>query len=235
MLLLGSLSFETLIMVVIIMLFSMGLHEYGHALMANWWGDPTPRSMGRLTPNPLVHINWLGFAMFVLIGFGILGSVPVQPRYMRDPRWGAFWTAFAGPLMNLAVAVAAAILFRVAVNIEILPPLFTQFIFLTIFFNLLLFLFNLLPFFPIDGWRMALALLPGVWLRREQIPAFVRFNMPPLSRFLQNPAYKWQDWAQISQAVLFVLIMMSFVLPSFNVLGALISGPLRGLMAFLTG
>lgn len=59
MLLLGSLSVETLIMVIIIMLFSMGLHEYGHALMANWWGDPTPRSMGRLTPNPLVHINWL--------------------------------------------------------------------------------------------------------------------------------------------------------------------------------
>lgn len=173
--------------------------------------------------------------MFVLIGFGILGSVPVQPRYMRDARWGAFWTAFAGPLMNLVVAVAAAILFRVAVNIEVLPPLFTQFIFLTVFFNLLLFLFNLLPFFPIDGWRMALALLPGVWLRREQIPPLVRFNMPPLARFLQNPAYKWQDWAQISQAILFVLIMMSFVLPSFNILGALISGPLRSLMGILTG
>lgn len=255
MLLFNQFSISSIIATVLVMLFSMSLHEFGHAAMATYWGDDTPRQQGRLTINPLVHINWIGFLMFVILGFGILGSVPVNPRNMRDPRWGSFWTSFAGPLMNLAIALGAALILRLAFP---QPVMGLQFLFngdqvpigsymgptqdlilllltTTVFWNILLFIFNLLPFFPIDGWRMVLALLPGYFMARPQVPAFIRQNIPPLSAFLQQPAYKWEQWAQISQFVLLFLIMLGFAVPSFNILGRLIFQPSNALMFQLLG
>lgn len=248
-------SVASIMATLLVLLFSMSLHEFGHAAMATWWGDDTPRRMGRLTLNPLVHINWIGFLMFVVVGFGILGQVPVNPARMRNPRWGSFWTSFAGPLMNLVTAIVCAIGLRLlfpvpstALNLYfygdvvpvgnylgVVPDTIGVFLIAGVFWNLLLFFFNLLPFFPIDGWRMVLALLPGYWLRRDQVPAAIRRNLPPLSQFLQEPAYKWQQWAMLSQMVLFGLIILSFVVPRFNVLGALISQPTYETMFRLIG
>src|SRR5262245_23625300 len=119
----------------------MGMHEFGHALMADYWGDPTPRRNGKLTPNPLAHINPFGFVFFLVLALGFvgqsnillllllivimmvarnqgpigafaLGYVSVNPYLMRNPRWGNFWTSFAGPLMNLALAIVSAIVLR---------------------------------------------------------------------------------------------------------------------------
>ncbi len=255
MLLFNNFSLETVLAVFIVLFFSMGLHEYGHALMATWWGDDTPRMMGRLTPNPLVHANWVGLLMFAIIGFGILGSVPVNARRMRDPRWGSFWTSFAGPLMNLGIAAACALVLRmvfppnaalaglglmfggrVSVGdfLGYLPDLVILLLTVGIYFNVLLFVFNLLPFFPIDGWHMVLALLPGYWLSREQVPAYIRQNLFPISRLLQEPAYQWQRWAQLSQMVLFFLILLSFT-RILNPLGALIGQPTGAILRFLIG
>lgn len=254
MLLFSQLPVASIIATILVMLFSMSIHEFGHAAMATYWGDDTAKRNGRLTLNPFVHINWIGFAMFVLIGFGILGSVPVNTSRMRNPRWGSFWTSFAGPLTNLGVAVVAAILLRIffaepVMGLQfflngdrvplgsyqgLIPDTIMMLLTATIFWNVLLFLFNLLPFFPIDGWHMILALLPGYWLRREQVPAFVR-GFYPISQFLQQPAYKWQQWAAASQIVLLILIMIGFVLPGFSILGRLIFVPAQQLWLSLIG
>jgi Zn-dependent protease len=252
-LLFSNFSLEAIIATILVMLLSMTVHEFAHAAMATYWGDDTPRAMGRLTLNPFVHINWIGFLMFIVVGFGILGSVPVNERRMRSPRWGSFWTSFAGPLANLTLAIFFGIAIRMLYDEPLylltyfygseVPALYDNplmqflglFLIAGVFWNLLLFFFNLLPFFPIDGWRMVLALLPGYWLRRDQVPAFVRQSIPPLSQFLQQPAYKWAQWAQVSQIILFILIMISFVAPRFNLLGAIISGPTFNLLFNILG
>jgi Zn-dependent protease len=247
-LLFGEFSLQYFIAVGLVLLIGMGWHEYAHALVADWWGDPTPRENGRITPNPLVHIYWPGWLMFVIIGFGILGYVPVNERRMRDPRWGAFWTALAGPVANLVMALVSAILLRLffdpfiafqylanpsAVNT---PIEFIGLLLITsVLFNALLFVFNLLPFFPIDGWRIVLALLPGRGMRYEVIPSFVHRNLAPIARFLQRPAYKWQEWAQLSQYVLLGLILLSFLPAVPNPLGEILGGATFGVMRLFLG
>jgi Zn-dependent protease len=256
MLLFGDFSLVSLLAIGIVLFFGMGLHEYAHALAANWWGDPTPREQGRLTPNPIVHINWVGWIMFLLIGWGILGSVPINPRRMRDPRWGSFWTSFAGPFSNLLQAAVYAIALRVlsmfmpisaGIGFALLGdpevgafsnPLFdflSLFLTVGVYFNVLLFVFNLLPLFPIDGWRMVLALLPGRGIQWNDIPAFIRENVRPLAAFLYEPAYKWEQWAMITQYIFFGLIVISFALPNVSVFGTLISQPTFAIMRLLLG
>lgn len=241
MLLFGNFDPVALVAIGIVLFFGMGWHEYAHAVVADWWGDPTPRQMGRLTPNPIVHINWLGWLMFLLLGFGILGSVPINTRQMRDPRWGSFWTSFAGPLSNLAQAAIFAAIFRLVgmiapeflVQTGFLGQFIGQLLFYGVLFNVLLFVFNLIPFFPMDGWHMVLALLPGTGLSWKSIPDFIRQSVSPLATFLNRPAYKWSDWAQISQYVFFAFLMIGFVIPQWSPLGFLIGGPTTRITSFL--
>lgn len=228
----------------IVLFFGMGWHEYAHAVVADWWGDSTPRQHGRLTPNPIVHINWVGWLMFLIIGFGILGSVPINTRQMRDPRWGSFWTSFAGPLSNLAQAVIFGIV-RALIMI-LVPELLTETglfgFFLTallqygVIFNVLLFVFNLLPLFPLDGWHMLLAVLPGTGMNWKQIPAFIRQNMAPIAAFLQRPAYKWSEWAQLTQYAFFFLLIIGFALPpSLDPFSLLIGRPTATISGLILG
>lgn len=252
MLLFGDFSLPFLLATAIVLFFGMGWHEWAHAVMADRWGDPTPRSQGRLTPNPLVHIYWPGWFMFVLLGFGILGSVPINPSRMRDPRWGQFWTSFAGPAANLIMAIICAILLRLFFSSEVglllffgrfevgmvnglIPDFLALVLAAGVWWNVLLFVFNLLPFFPIDGWHMLLALLPGQFLNAGQVPDFIRQNVAPLSRFLQSPAYTWRAWAQVSQYVLLFLILLSFLPFGFSPLGTLIFQPSSALLQLLLG
>ncbi|MGJ3237451.1 MAG: site-2 protease family protein [Anaerolineae bacterium] len=225
----------------IVLFFGMGWHEYAHAVVADWWGDPTPRQMGRLTPNPIVHINWVGWLMFLIIGFGILGSVPINTRAMRDPRWGSFWTSFAGPLSNLLQAIIFGVVFHLFVFLapEVLRTtgLFGEFLsnllFYGVLFNVLLFVFNLLPLFPLDGWHMLLAVLPGTGINWTAIPAFVRQSLTPLAVFLNRPAYKWAEWAQMTQYAFFFFLMIGFVIPQFSPFSFLIGDPTRIISALL--
>ncbi len=250
MLLMGNITIEGLIAAGIVLFFGMGIHEYAHALVADWWGDPTPREHGRLTPNPIVHINWVGWLMFLVIGFGILGSVPVSPNRMRNPRWGSFWTSFAGPLSNLIQAAGYALVYRLITSgpglsfFSSLGPDFLSspvfgFIGLLlvygVFFNVLLFVFNLLPLFPIDGWRMMLAVLPGRGVERQSIPGFLWQNAAPIARFLYEPAYTWQNWAQVTQYVFFGLLLLSFAIPPLNIFGLVIGEPTFTIYSLLIG
>lgn len=244
----GHVNIPAIVAMIMVLFFSMGIHEYAHALMATWWGDPTPAQQGRLTPNPLVHINWVGFAMFLFLGFGILGSVPVNTRKMRDPRWGSFWTSAAGPLSNLLLAICATVVFRlfgeqlgrlVVESTNMMGSFLFYLVFYSIFSNVLLFVFNLLPFFPLDGWHMVLALLPGRFLDRNQVPDVIRKNVRPVSAFLQAPAFKWQDWARASQMVLIGLIVIGMIANQmridFDPLSILISKPVQLIANALMG
>jgi len=203
---------------------AMTVHEFAHNFVAWKMGDDTPMVQGRLSLNPLVHINWIGWLMFAIIGFGILGSAPISAQRMRDPRRGFLAAVAAGPFSNLALALLFALLLRLSgMTIEGItayqnPELITQplyalaaLLYAMVFWNVLLFVFNLIPLFPVDGWHIVLSLLPGAWLTRTQIPVTVQRNMRPLAEFLMQPAFKWHQWQTASYYVFLGLLFLSFV------------------------
>jgi Zn-dependent protease len=244
----GQLTPFLFVSIILIVLLAMSVHEYAHARIAYWWGDTTAYDMGKMTLDPRANINWIGFLMFFVIGFGPLGSVPVNPRRMRDPRWGSFWATFAGPLSNLGLAIAFMIVLRLLTgaiqsnvinaydetSISMLTQVFSA-LYWGVYFNVLLFVFNLIPLYPLDGWRMMLSILPGYWLSREQVPDIIRKNVHPLSLFLQQPAFQWEKWAQITYFILMISIMIGFAVPQLSPLGWLISEPVIRITMALAG
>lgn len=139
------------------------VHEICHGLAALALGDPTARSMHRLSLNPLRHIDWLGLAMMVICGFGWAKPVPVDPRYFKKPKKGMALTALAGPVSNLVLAAllmagASAVYYHAAYT----PMWEGVFGFLldTAILSIGLGLFNLIPVPPLDGAKVLGALLP---------------------------------------------------------------------------
>jgi Zn-dependent protease len=192
----------------IVLLIAMTVHEFAHVYAAYRMGDTTGADQGRLTLNPMVHINPIGFLMGVLIGFGILGSAPINPYRMRNPRWGYLVAVAAGPVSNLLLAIVFAIPFRLISGFGggFVGQLFVQLVFL----NIILFLFNIIPLFPLDGWSIVLSLLP-----------------PDSARW-------WQRNQQNSQYAFMFLILLGFVAPAnLNPLGVLIWQPTLAIFRFL--
>ncbi|MEZ5504931.1 MAG: site-2 protease family protein [Gammaproteobacteria bacterium] len=142
-------------------IFSLSLHEYGHARAATWLGDDTARLAGRLTVNPASHIDPLGLLMVVLVGFGYARQVPFNPRKMHQP-WARAAVAAAGPGMNFLIAVVAVNLLALGAQSTGLDLTREAVMTLTILaqINLLLMLFNLLPLGPLDGHYIMSWLLP---------------------------------------------------------------------------
>jgi len=128
-------------------------HEFSHALAATALGDPTPKRMGRLTLNPLAHIDFLGFMMLLLIGFGWGKPVPFNPYNLKTKKWGGTLVALAGPFANLLNIVLWSIILKVIIVYQLLPPanLTVQFLLLLINLNIVLLIFNLIPIPPLDG------------------------------------------------------------------------------------
>ncbi|RYG43498.1 site-2 protease family protein [bacterium] len=157
-----------------ILVISIGLHEFGHAKFADLAGDPTPRMMGRVTLNPLKHLDPLGtIFMFLssLAGMGIGWGKPVlvRPDKMKNPRWDHLISVVAGPAMNLVLAVIFAMAFR------ILGPgvgeMGAKFLRTGVLVNVGLMLFNLIPLGPLDGhW------IVGAFLPEPQRVAWYQFN-----------------------------------------------------------
>ncbi len=237
----------TIIINLIVIGMAMTVHEFAHNFVAWKMGDDVPKLQGRLTLNPLVHINWVGLLMFAIIGFGILGSAPISPQRMRNPRWGFLSAVAAGPLSNLALAALFALILRLGglsaagayayYNPELLNNPLTvlaALLYAGVFWNVLLFVFNIIPLFPIDGWHIVLTLLPGTWLNRMQIPVAVQQNLRPLAEFLMRPAFKWRDWQTASYYVFMGLIFL-YILPigSFSPLSLLIGRPTNLLLSLL--
>ena len=242
-----NLSPITIIINLIVLGVAMTAHEFAHNFVAWKMGDEAPKLQGRLTLNPLVHINWIGWLMFAIIGFGILGSAPISPQRMRDPRKGFLAAVAAGPLSNLALAVVFGLLLRFiglsALGLSayyapdrIVEPisLLAALLYAMVFWNILLFVFNMIPLFPIDGWHIVLSLLPGTWLTHMQIPVVIQRSLRPLAEFLMRPAFKWRDWQMASYYVFIALIFLSFLpLGGLSPFGLVIGRPTSALLSFL--
>ena len=140
-----------------VLLFAITIHEYAHGRAALWLGDPTAKNMGRLSLNPLPHIDPFGAICLFLFNFGWAKPVPVDPRYFRNIRKDIIFMSLAGPLANISLAFLAGLLIRYF----LLPwEIYRLALIYLLFMNIGLGLFNLLPIPPLDGSHILENLLP---------------------------------------------------------------------------
>ena len=148
------------------LLFALTIHEYSHGYIAFRLGDPTAKAMGRLTLNPLKHLDPIGVLAFIIMKIGWAKPIPVDPRYFKNPMKDMLWVALAGPAANLVTAVASSLVAQLLVTFAafipkaILLPLF-QMVAASIWINIVLAVFNLLPIPPLDGSKVLMGLLPS--------------------------------------------------------------------------
>ena len=189
------------------------VHEFSHALVANSLGDPTARDQGRVSLNPLRHLDPGGSLLFLVAGFGWGKPVPVNQHRLAHGVTGMTLVAAAGPFSNLATAFLLAVpikLGMVDLSAGGSQELLAEALWLTVRFNLLLAIFNLIPLAPLDGSRVLGGLIP-----REYIRSYDQFQ-------------------RYGPVVLVGLIMLDFML-DFSILGAIIIPPVRFLTSLAMG
>ena len=153
------LSPEVLVLLIPVLLFALVFHEFSHGWVANKLGDPTAKNQGRLTLNPIAHLDPIGSMMILFVGFGWAKPVPVDSRYLTNPRKDMMKIAFAGPASNLLLAFLGGILIRLtgyAGPLTSMLILFTQ-------INISLAVFNMIPIPPLDGSQI----FSGIMIRRN--------------------------------------------------------------------
>ena len=153
------LSPEVLVLLIPVLLFALVFHEFSHGWVANKLGDPTAKNQGRLTLNPIAHLDPIGSMMILFVGFGWAKPVPVDSRYLANPRKDMMKIAFAGPASNLLLAFLGGILIRLtgyAGPLTSMLILFTQ-------INISLAVFNMIPIPPLDGSQI----FSGIMIRRN--------------------------------------------------------------------
>jgi Zn-dependent protease len=153
----GKYAVFTLLIVALIL--SLTVHELGHALVAKWFGDDTAQRAGRVTLNPIAHIDPMGLLMVILVGFGFAKPVPTNPANFSSPR-ADLWVAAAGPFMNLLLALVCWNGFLLALQAGWENQGAQAFFTILAQINLLLMIFNLLPIGPLDGHYIMPHLLP---------------------------------------------------------------------------
>lgn len=222
-----DLDAPTFISRIIVLLIAFTIHELAHAASATYFGDDTPRLYGRLTLNPLAHLDPMGSLLLIVAGFGWAKPVPINPYALskRSPA-AVMLVSLAGPLSNFLMALLAAIPFRVGLVsisdlflrganpnptlLERILPSFPEFLYTFIAINLLLMLFNLIPLAPLDGDKI-----------------FDYFVPPSFSR----------TWERIRAYGPIILLAVVFLLPlaGLNVIEWIIMPPMRLLLGALLG
>ena len=190
-----SLPPQVLIILAFCLIFALTFHEFGHAYTAHLCGDDTAKAAGRMSLNPLVHLDLFGSLMVLIVGFGYARPVPVNPNNYRV-RNADFYIASAGPLMNLLLGIIGAFLYGILAQNSItilagVPLLFLLKLFVIINFNL--FLFNLIPLGPLDGNSV-----------------FPHFLPPNLRIRYQHWNFRYGSYALIG------LVLLSILLPNFS-------------------
>ena len=190
-----SLPPQVLIILAFCLIFALTFHEFGHAYTAHLCGDDTAKAAGRMSLNPLMHLDLFGSLMVLIVGFGYARPVPVNPNNYRV-RNADFYIASAGPLMNLLLGIIAAFFYGVLAQNSItilagVPLLFLLKLFIIINFNL--FLFNLIPLGPLDGNSV-----------------FPHFLPPNLRIRYQHWNFRYGSYALIG------LVLLSILLPNFS-------------------
>lgn len=204
---------QTFALLIPVILFALTVHEYAHGMVAYRLGDPTAKQAGRLTLNPLSHLDPIGTVMLFLVHFGWAKPVPVDPRYFANPKRDMLWVALAGPAANMGMAFLSGLVIRFATSHPsafmsgALGPSFLTMMVLSLQINLALAVFNLLPVPPLDGSKIMYGLLP---------PQYDHWN------------YNLERYGPM---VLFGLVMMG-MLTGYSILWALI-GPFVRFFAFL--
>lgn len=170
-----------IIFFLIVVLFSVVIHEYMHGWMADYLGDPTAKDLGRLTLNPIAHLDlWGSVILPVLLYFSTAGGlvfgyakpVPFNPYNLRDQKYGAAKVAMAGPLANLITALFFGLLLRfLGFGNQALATLLA----IIVQINLVLMIFNLLPFPPLDGSKIIMPFLPYSW--QEKMAKFEQYGI----------------------------------------------------------
>lgn len=209
----------TLIARIIVLVVAFTIHEFSHAWTAVRFGDETPRMYGRLTLNPLAHLDPMGSILLLVAGFGWAKPVPINPMVLnRRSSAAVMWVSLAGPFSNLILAILAAIPFRLGLasiaegfttSKSILPSvslILVQFVAI----NLLLMLFNMIPLAPLDGEKIADYFMP-----------------PNISRAMES----------IRPYGPMILIVIAVLAPMLGVdiIGWIIMPPLRALFGILVG
>jgi Zn-dependent protease len=197
----GNVDWERVAVLISVIVPSVILHEVSHGFVANLFGDDTAKRAGRLTLNPIAHIDPFGTVLLPLLlslsgvgAFGYAKPVPVNVSKLRNPRQHSLYVSLAGPMVNIGLAVIAGLLLRttyrddfarVAFNIDRLP-LVPQLLFWLGFMNVILAVFNLLPIPPLDGSAFVERLLPSRW---------------------------WPTWLKFRQYGFGILLLLVFVIP----------------------
>jgi Zn-dependent protease len=200
---------EQTVALVLALIPAFAVHEFAHAWAAYRLGDPTAKNQGRLTLNPLKHLDVLGTLMVLVAGFGWAKPVPVNPYNLRYGRFGMALVAVVGPLSNLLMAVAVAVVWRAlgftggALVVTVLG------VFISL--NVVLLFFNLIPVSPLDGFKVLVGVLPE-----------------PL-------ASRWARTAQTGPLLLLGLIVVGSLVPGLDILGRLIWGPTQAVVGLLLG
>lgn len=169
-------QFQTLLLIAPPILLALTFHEYAHAYMAYRYGDDTARQSGRLSLNPLRHLDPLGTIMIFIVHFGWAKPVPVNPSRLKNPKKDMLWISAAGPLANMVLALASGLLIRVLLTIGVTPDRHTAIgllflmVIMSLQINLALAIFNILPIAPLDGSKILFALLP---VRYEKLIYFL--------------------------------------------------------------
>ena len=159
-------DFQFLFLIAPPILLALTFHEFSHAYVAHRYGDDTAERSGRLTMNPLRHLDPLGTIMIFLVHFGWAKPVPVNPFNLKNPRKNMLWISAAGPISNMILALISGLIFRlfsgfaVAPAGDTLPGVLVLMVFLSMKINLALAIFNILPISPLDGSKILYGLLP---------------------------------------------------------------------------
>jgi Zn-dependent protease len=209
----------TIIASIVVLLVAFPIHEFSHAWTATQFGDDTPRLFGRLTLNPLAHLDLMGSLLLLVAGFGWAKPVPVNPYALqrRSPA-ALMWVSLAGPFSNFILAILGAIPFRL--GIVSLTQAYTptdsflpnpgQILLAFVYINLLLMLFNLIPLAPLDGEKI------------------ISYLLPP------NMAQVFDNIRPYGPIILLVLVMGGSLM-GFDILGKIIGPPLNFLFGLLVG
>jgi len=158
------------IFAIAVLIMSIVIHEVSHGYSAYLLGDPTAKYEGRLTLNPIKHLDLFGSFLIPMLTymaggfiFGWAKPVPYNPYNLKDQKWGPAIVGIAGPASNFLVALFFGLIIRFGTVLEILPMAFFEIASLVVFINLLLMFFNLIPIPPLDGSKVLFAVLPYKW------------------------------------------------------------------------
>lgn len=158
------------------LLIAMTVHEWAHAKVADNLGDYTPRMQGRLTLNPISHIDPIGLIMLFFAQIGWAKPVPINPNNFSNYRNGMMQVSLAGPLSNLIIALVATVLFALTFKYNMSTHWLTAILQLIIIYNVNFAIFNLVPIPPLDGSKVLLSLLPGEMAYKYETSIIARYS-----------------------------------------------------------